>query len=194
MPVLPCSVVMTAIIGDSRYSDEPNIPNMAAELRCDHVQRSEVLYMADPMDEYAVYWMSEFDSKRKMSLDLGVTMSLNYAVDSGAMNLYTIAVRGNGDHSNKISQCSHMKRTTRLIFKHMGKNMLKKLDWSYRQRGEDDSHLYRLVLKPDDTVQVGNRRGEDLRGLLEGELGGAEAEGDPRPRTTRSRPIGQTIP
>ena len=36
----------------------------------------------------------------------------------------------------------------------MGKNVLKKSGSSYKQQGEGTSHLYRLVVKPDNTVQV----------------------------------------
>merc|ERR1712084_69229 len=35
-----------------------------------------------------------------------------------------------------------------------GKNVLKKSDLSYKQEGEGTSHLYRLILKPDNTVRV----------------------------------------
>merc|ERR1711904_284794 len=35
-----------------------------------------------------------------------------------------------------------------------GKNVLKKSDLSYKQDGEGTSHLYRMVLKPDNTVRV----------------------------------------
>merc|ERR1712203_651032 len=35
-----------------------------------------------------------------------------------------------------------------------GKNVLKKSDLSYKQEGEGTSHLYRLIVKPDNTVKV----------------------------------------
>merc|ERR1711941_59985 len=35
-----------------------------------------------------------------------------------------------------------------------GKNVLKKSDLSYKQENEGTSHLYRMVLKPDNTVRV----------------------------------------
>merc|ERR1712206_74374 len=35
-----------------------------------------------------------------------------------------------------------------------GKNVLKKTDLAYKQEGEGTSHLYRLVLRPDNTVRV----------------------------------------
>merc|ERR1712205_6144 len=35
-----------------------------------------------------------------------------------------------------------------------GKNILKKTDLDYKQEGEGTSHLYRLILKPDNTVRV----------------------------------------
>merc|ERR1712224_1093322 len=41
-----------------------------------------------------------------------------------------------------------------LIFNYKGKNVLKKSDLSYKQEGEGTSHLYRLVVKPDNTVRV----------------------------------------
>merc|ERR1712050_191366 len=40
------------------------------------------------------------------------------------------------------------------IFNYKGKNVLKKSDLSYKQEGEGTSHVYRLVLKPDNTVRV----------------------------------------
>merc|ERR1712060_748567 len=35
-----------------------------------------------------------------------------------------------------------------------GKNVLKKADLDYKQEGEGTSHLYRMILKPDNTVRV----------------------------------------
>jgi len=51
-------------------------------------------------------------------------------------------------------KCGYTKRT-HLIFNYKGTNVLKKSDLSYKQ-GEDAgiSHLYRMVLKPDNTVRV----------------------------------------
>merc|ERR1712087_1034939 len=51
-------------------------------------------------------------------------------------------------------KCGYTKRT-HLIFNYKGSNVLKKSDLSYKQ-GEDFgvSHLYRMVLKPDNTVRV----------------------------------------
>merc|ERR1712127_348044 len=50
-------------------------------------------------------------------------------------------------------KCGYNKRT-HLIFNYKGKNVLKKSDLSYKQDGEGTSHLYRLVVKPDNTVRV----------------------------------------
>jgi len=50
-------------------------------------------------------------------------------------------------------KCGYTKRT-HLIFNYKGKNVLKKSDLSYKQEGEGISHLYRLILKPDNTVRV----------------------------------------
>merc|ERR1712039_338106 len=50
-------------------------------------------------------------------------------------------------------KCGYTKRT-HLIFNYKGKNVLKKSDLAYKQEGEGTSHLYRLVLKPDNTVRV----------------------------------------
>jgi len=50
-------------------------------------------------------------------------------------------------------KCGYTKRT-HLIFNYKGKNVLKKADLDYKQEGEGTSHLYRLVVKPDNTVQV----------------------------------------
>jgi len=50
-------------------------------------------------------------------------------------------------------KCGYTKRT-HLIFQYKNKNVLKKTDLPYKQEGEGVSHLYRLVLKPDNTVLV----------------------------------------
>merc|ERR1740129_1872526 len=50
-------------------------------------------------------------------------------------------------------KCGYTKRT-HLIFNYKGKNVLKKSDLAYKQDGEGTSHLYRLVVKPDNTVRV----------------------------------------
>merc|ERR1711934_1282317 len=43
---------------------------------------------------------------------------------------------------------------THLIFNYKGKNVLKKSDLDYKQEGEGTSHVYRMVVKPDNTVRV----------------------------------------
>merc|ERR1711874_798200 len=50
-------------------------------------------------------------------------------------------------------KCGYTKRT-HLIFNYKGKNVLKKSDLSYKQDGEGTSHVYRMHLKPDNTVRV----------------------------------------
>merc|ERR1711976_323327 len=50
-------------------------------------------------------------------------------------------------------KCGYTKRT-HLIFQYKGKNVLKKSDLDYKQEGEGTSHLYRMTLKPDNTVRV----------------------------------------
>merc|ERR1712039_81098 len=50
-------------------------------------------------------------------------------------------------------KCGYTKRT-HLIFNYKGKNVLRKSDLSYKQEGEGTSHLYRLTVKPDNTVRV----------------------------------------
>merc|ERR1711943_135411 len=45
-------------------------------------------------------------------------------------------------------------KRTHLIFQYKGKNVLKKADLDYKQEGEGTSHLYRMILKPDNTVRV----------------------------------------
>merc|ERR1712187_1028011 len=50
-------------------------------------------------------------------------------------------------------KCGYTKRT-HLIFTYKGKNVLKKSDLPYKQEGEGTSHLYRLLLKKDNTVRV----------------------------------------
>lgn len=50
-------------------------------------------------------------------------------------------------------KCGYTKRT-HLIFSYKGKNVLKKSDLAYKQEGEGTSHVYRLILKPDNTAKV----------------------------------------
>merc|ERR1711959_298043 len=50
-------------------------------------------------------------------------------------------------------KCGYTKRT-HLIFSYKGKNVLKKSDLSYKQDDYGQSHLYRLIVKPDNTVKV----------------------------------------
>eukprot|EP00434_Breviolum_minutum_P020806 symbB.v1.2.018354.t1/scaffold1457.1/size117646/12 len=50
-------------------------------------------------------------------------------------------------------KCGYTKRT-HLIFNYKGKNVLKKSDLAYKQENEGTSHVYRLILKPDNTAQV----------------------------------------
>merc|ERR1739848_340587 len=54
-------------------------------------------------------------------------------------------------------KCGYNKRT-HLIFNYNGNNVLKKADLSYKQDGQSSdwgvSHLYRMILKPDNTVRV----------------------------------------
>merc|ERR1711939_878244 len=50
-------------------------------------------------------------------------------------------------------KCGYTKRT-HLIFNYKGKNVLKKSDLAYKQEDDGTSHLYRIILKPDNTVRV----------------------------------------
>merc|ERR1712039_1005738 len=50
-------------------------------------------------------------------------------------------------------KCGYTKRM-HLIFNYKGKNVLKKSDLAYKQENEGTSHLYRLIVKPDNTVRV----------------------------------------
>jgi len=50
-------------------------------------------------------------------------------------------------------KCGYTKRT-HLIFNYKGQNVLKKSDLAYKQEVEGTSHLYRMILKPDNTVRV----------------------------------------
>merc|ERR1712099_122976 len=50
-------------------------------------------------------------------------------------------------------KCGYTKRT-HLIFNCKGKNVLKKSDLSYKQETDGTSHLYRMVLKADNSVRV----------------------------------------
>merc|ERR1712085_228239 len=50
-------------------------------------------------------------------------------------------------------KCGYTKRT-HLIFNYKGTNVLKKSDLAYKQEDEGTSHLYRMILKADNTVRV----------------------------------------
>merc|ERR1712176_698003 len=50
-------------------------------------------------------------------------------------------------------KCGYNKRT-HLIFNYKGTNVLKKSDLAYKQENDGTSHVYRMVLKPDNTVRV----------------------------------------
>jgi calreticulin len=50
-------------------------------------------------------------------------------------------------------KCGYSKRT-HLIFNYKGQNVLKKSDLAYKQDDDGTSHLYRMILKPDNTVRV----------------------------------------
>jgi len=50
-------------------------------------------------------------------------------------------------------KCGYTKRT-HLIFNYKGKNVLKKSDLAYKQEEEGTSHLYRMIMKPDNTVRA----------------------------------------
>merc|ERR1712066_202643 len=50
-------------------------------------------------------------------------------------------------------KCGYTKRT-HLIFSYKGKNVLKKADLAYKQENDGTSHVYRLTVKPDNTVKV----------------------------------------
>merc|ERR1712186_251022 len=50
-------------------------------------------------------------------------------------------------------KCGYTKRT-HLIFNYKGKNVLKKSDLAYKQEDDGTPHLYRMILKPDNTVRV----------------------------------------
>merc|ERR1712050_81887 len=50
-------------------------------------------------------------------------------------------------------KCGYTKRT-HLIFNYKGKNVLKKSDLSYKQEDDGTSHLYRMILRKNNTVRV----------------------------------------
>merc|ERR1711881_424678 len=50
-------------------------------------------------------------------------------------------------------KCGYNKRT-HLIFNYDGKNVLKKSDLAYKQDDDGTSHLYTLIVKPDNTCRV----------------------------------------
>jgi len=62
-------------------------------------------------------------------------------------------------------KCGYTKRT-HLIFNYHGKNVLKKKDLSYKQDGDGISHLYRLTVNPDNTVEVHIDQEEIYKGSI----------------------------
>merc|ERR1711957_803628 len=62
-------------------------------------------------------------------------------------------------------KCGYTKRT-HLIFNYKGKNVLKKSDLAYKQENDGTSHVYRLVVKPDNTVRVEIDEENVYEGLL----------------------------
>merc|ERR1712073_111752 len=62
-------------------------------------------------------------------------------------------------------KCGYTKRT-HLIFTYKGKNVLKKSDLAYKQDGEGTSHLYTMILKPDNTVLVEIDQEEIYKGSI----------------------------
>ena len=57
-------------------------------------------------------------------------------------------------HTTVSLNQAHWSRGTHLIFNYKGKNVLKKSDLAYKQEGDGTSHVYRLILKPDNTARV----------------------------------------
>jgi len=62
-------------------------------------------------------------------------------------------------------KCGYTKRT-HLIFTYKGKNVLKKSDLAYKQEDEGISHLYTMILKPDNTVIVEIDQEEIYKGAI----------------------------
>jgi len=62
-------------------------------------------------------------------------------------------------------KCGYTKRT-HLIFQYKGKNVLKKTDLAYKQEDEGTSHVYRMTLKPDNTVVVEIDEAEIYKGSI----------------------------
>merc|ERR1711933_584892 len=62
-------------------------------------------------------------------------------------------------------KCGYTKRT-HLIFTYKGKNVLKKSDLAYKQEDEGTSHLYTMILKPDNTVVVEIDQEEIYKGSI----------------------------
>merc|ERR1712242_140787 len=87
-------------------------------------------------------------------------------------------------------KCGYTKRT-HLIFNYKGKNVLKKSDLAYKQEGEGTSHLYRLVVKPDNTVRVEIDEEKIYEGSLKDdwEMLAAKEISDPDDRTDEKRII-----
>merc|ERR1711997_342638 len=79
-----------------------------------------------------------------------------------------------------MGKCGYTKRT-HLIFNYNGKNVLKKSDLAYKQEQDGTSHLYRLVVKPDNTVRVEIDEEKIYEGSLkeDWEMGAAKEINDP---------------
>merc|ERR1712226_744983 len=62
-------------------------------------------------------------------------------------------------------KCGYTKRT-HLIFTYKGKNVLKKSDLAYKQENEGTSHLYRMILRKDNTARVEIDQEEIYKGSI----------------------------
>lgn len=107
---------------------------------------------------------TSFDSFSNAGKDLIIQYQANYEKDvecgGGYMKLgpkfEDLSTFGDPTVYNIMfgpDKCGYTKRT-HLIFNYKGKNTLKKSDLAYKQEGEGTSHLYRLTVKPDNTVSV----------------------------------------
>merc|ERR1712087_131617 len=129
-----------------------------------HVDESENTGMQTGEDSKFFGMASSFESFSNEGKDLIIQYQAKYEKDVECGGGYLkigpklddLATFGDPTPYNIMfgpDKCGYTKRT-HLIFNYKGNNVLKKSDLSYKQEGEGTSHLYRLIVKPDNTVRV----------------------------------------
>merc|ERR1711920_600952 len=135
-----------------------------------HVDESENTGMQTGEDSKFFGMSAGFDSFSNDGTDLIVQYQAKYEKDIECGGGYVKLGPTFGDPTpyNIMfgpDKCGYTKRT-HLIFNYKVKNVLKKSDLAYKQENEGTSHLYRLVVKPDNTVKVDIDEEEIYKGSL----------------------------